>query len=138
VAVTELKPFEDGAHAAGLDALPPPAIARKAEAVGEAEVSAGSLTILLLSVLAGALIALGAIFSTTVMAGSDGVPFGVERLLGGLAFSLGLILVVVAGAELFTGNNLIVMAWASRRVSTARLVGNLALVYAGTSSGRRS
>jgi formate/nitrite transporter FocA (FNT family) len=56
-------------------------------------------------------------------------------LLGGLAFSLGLILVVVAGAELFTGNNLIVMAWASRKVSTARLLRNWTLVYAGNFAG---
>jgi len=57
------------------------------------------------------------------------------RLAGGVAFSLGLILVVTAGAELFTGNNLIVMAWASRRVSTARLLRNWALVYAGNMAG---
>ena len=64
------------------------------------------------------------------------MPYGVTRLLGGLAFSLGLILVVVAGAELFTGNNLIVMAWASRRVTTAAFSRNWAIVYAGTSSAR--
>ena len=57
------------------------------------------------------------------------------RLLAGLAFSLGLILVVVAGAELFTGNNLIVMAWASRRVSTARLLRNWTIVYLGNLVG---
>ncbi len=57
------------------------------------------------------------------------------RLLGGLAFSLGLILVVLAGAELFTGNNLIVMAWASRRVTTARLLRNWVLVYCGNFAG---
>jgi formate/nitrite transporter len=63
------------------------------------------------------------------------LPYGVARVLGGFAFSLGLILVVVAGAELFTGNNLIVMAWASRRVSTARLLRNWAIVYAGNFVG---
>jgi formate/nitrite transporter len=78
---------------------------------------------------------MGAIFATTVMSGSGGLPYGVERLLGGLAFSLGLILVVVAGAELFTGNNLVVMAWASGRVSTNRFVSNLGLVYAGNFVG---
>jgi formate/nitrite transporter FocA (FNT family) len=66
--------------------------------------------------LSGAFIALGAIFSTTVSAGTAGnLPFGVARLLAGLVFCLGLILVVVGGAELFTGNTLISMAWASLR-----------------------
>jgi formate/nitrite transporter len=63
------------------------------------------------------------------------MPYGVGRLLVGLAFTLGLILVVVAGAELFTGNNLIVMAWASRRVSTLRLVRNWGIVYVGNFAG---
>ena len=120
---------------AGLDALPPADIARKAAAVGEAKVAMPALSVFVLAVLAGAFIALGAVFATTVMAGGSELPFGVTRLLGGLAFSLGLILVVVAGAELFTGNNLVVMAWASRRVSTRRLLGNWALVYAGNFVG---
>ena len=85
--------------------------------------------------LAGAFIAMGAIFATTVTAGGSNLPYGVSRLLAGVAFSLGLILVVVAGAELFTGNNLIVMAWASRRVSTARLLRNWTLVYIGNFAG---
>jgi formate/nitrite transporter len=87
-------------------------------------------------VLAGAFIALGALFATTVAAGTgDAWPYGVTRLLTGVAFSLGLILVSVGGAELFTGNNLIVMAWASRRVSTAALLRNWAIVYAGNLAG---
>ena len=69
------------------------------------------------------------------MSGSEGLAYGVERLLGGVAFSLGLILVVVAGAELFTGNNLVVMAWASRLVSTGRFASNLGLVYLGNFVG---
>jgi formate/nitrite transporter len=88
-----------------------------------------------LSVLAGAFIALGAAFATTVGSGGGDVPYGVLRLLVGLAFTLGLILVVVAGAELFTGNNLIVMAWASRRVSSGQLARNWTLVYAGNFVG---
>jgi formate/nitrite transporter len=118
----------------GLDALPPPDMARRAEEIGVQKTRMDSATVFVLSVLAGAFIAMGAVFATTVMAG-DGLPYGVERLLGGVAFSLGLILVVVAGAELFTGNNLVVMAWASRRVSTARFASNLALVYAGNFVG---
>src|SRR5438445_1295898 len=119
----------------GLDALPPASVARKAEEVGEAKVGLGAANTLAIGVLAGAFIAMGAIFATTVTAGGANLPYGVSRLVAGLAFSLGLILVIVAGAELFTGNNLIVMAWASRRVSTARLLRNWALVYAGNLVG---
>ena len=91
--------------------------------------------VFVLSVLAGAFIALGAIFATTVAAGGAELPYGVVRLLAGLTFTLGLILVVVAGAELFTGNNLIVMAWASRRVATVALLGNWVVVWIGNFVG---
>lgn len=89
-----------------------------------------------LAVLAGAFIALGAVFATTATAGAAGVlPFGLTKLVGGLVFCLGLILVVGAGAELFTGNNLIVMAWASGKVSTAALLRNWVIVYIGNFVG---
>jgi len=120
---------------AGLDALPPLEMARKAELVGVVKVGMSTANTFALSVLAGAFIALGAIFATTVTAGGGDLPFGILRLVGGLAFSLGLILVVVAGAELFTGNNLVVMAWASRRVRTAQVARNWALVYLGNFVG---
>jgi len=120
---------------AGLDALPPLEMARKAELVGVVKVGMSTANTFALSVLAGAFIALGAIFATTVTAGGGDLPFGIVRLVGGLAFSLGLILVVVAGAELFTGNNLVVMAWASRRVRSAQVARNWALVYLGNFVG---
>jgi formate/nitrite transporter len=120
---------------AAFDALPPREMARAAEGVGRAKASMSAANTFALAVLAGAFIAMGAIFATTVTAGGASMPYGVSRLLGGLAFSLGLILVVVAGAELFTGNNLIVMAWAGRKVSTARLLRNWAIVYAGNFVG---
>lgn len=119
-----------------LEALLPADIARKAEDIGVKKANMDSAGTLVLGILAGAFIALGAMFSTTVTAGSAGhVPFGVVRLLAGLVFSLGLILVVVGGAELFTGNNLIVMAWASRKISTGQLLRNWALVYVGNFVG---
>jgi formate/nitrite transporter len=121
--------------AGGLDALPPAEVARKAETVGAAKARMSAVDVFVLGVLAGAFIALGAIFATTVTSGGADLPYGVTRLLAGLTFSLGLILVVGAGAELFTGNNLIVMAWASRRVSTARLLGNWTLVWIGNFVG---
>jgi formate transporter len=119
----------------GLDALPPPEMALKAEGVGVAKAGLDALTTFALAVLAGAFIAMGAVFATATTAGSSGMPYGVARLLAGLTFSLGLILVVVAGAELFTGNNLIVMAWASRRVSSLHLLRNWVIVYLGNFVG---
>jgi formate/nitrite transporter len=87
-----------------------------------------------LAVLAGAFIGMGAAFSTLAMTGSD-PAFGVTRVIGGVTFSLGLILVVVAGAELFTGNNLVAMAWASRAISTGHVLRNWVIVFAGNFVG---
>lgn len=123
------------AEAPSLDALMPPAMAARAEDIGVRKARLGGLSLFALAVLAGAFIALGAIFATTVSAGSADVPYGLGRLLVGLAFSLGLILVVVGGAELFTGNTLIVMAWASGKVSTTLLLRNWLIVYAGNLVG---
>jgi formate transporter len=119
-----------------LDALLPPEMAARAEQVGVKKAAMDAAGTFVLGVLAGAFIALGAVFANVVTAGAAGVlPYGVARLLAGLVFSLGLILVVVGGAELFTGNNLIVMAWASKKVSTVRLLRNWGLVYAGNFVG---
>jgi len=118
-----------------LDALLPPDMATKAEAIGVRKANMNWLSMFTLSVMAGAFIAIGAIFSTTVSAGAADLPFGVTRLLAGLVFSLGLILVIVGGAELFTGNNLIVMAWASGKVTTMQLLHNWVIVYVGNFVG---
>jgi len=117
------------------DAVPPAGMAQKAEDVGVTKAGLDAPTTFALAVLAGAFIAMGAVFATTTTAGAADLPYGLTRLIAGVTFSLGLILVVVAGAELFTGNNLIVMAWASRRVSTLRLLRNWAIVYAGNFVG---
>jgi formate/nitrite transporter len=126
---------EPGFSPSPLDALPPADVAQKAAGVGVAKAGMSALDVFVLAVLAGAFIALGAVFATTVASGAGDMSYGVTRLLAGLAFTLGLILVVIAGAELFTGNNLIVMAWAGRRVSTTRLLRNWAIVYAGNFVG---
>ena len=131
-----------------IDALLPQEMATRAEYLGVRKAEMPFLKMFMLSVLAGAFIALGAIFATTVSAGSmaittvsgdaafsTGLPFGVTRLLAGLVFSLGLILVVVGGAELFTGNNLIVMAWASGKVTARALLRNWVIVYFGNFIG---
>lgn len=97
-----------------IDNLLPDEMARMAERIGEKKAHMTAMRMFVLSVLAGSFIAFGAIFATTVTAGST-LPFGITKLVGGVVFSLGLILVIVGGAELFTGNNLIVMAWASKK-----------------------
>lgn len=120
----------------GIDALLPPEIAQKAEGIGVAKTRADTLSLLALSVLAGAFIALGAMFATTVLAGADGVvPFGISRLLSGLVFCLGLILVIVGGAELFTGNTLMVMALAAGKVRLREMLRAWAIVYVGNFIG---
>lgn len=130
------------------DALLPPEMARRAEYLGERKASMAFIPMFMLAVLAGAFISLGAVFSTTVASGSFsvsdatgakaftvGLPYGVTRLLSGLAFSLGLIMVVVGGAELFTGNTLIVMAWARGKVTSLGLLRNWCIVYLGNLVG---
>ena len=124
----------DHNEGASLDALLPAEIARRAEAVGAAKVEMRFDRLAVLSVVAGAFIALGGVFSTVVTAGG-GIAPGLARLLGGLVFSLGLILVVVAGAELFTGNTLGVIAAANRRVRLGALLRSWLIVYVGNFVG---
>ena len=116
------------------DAYAPREIAARVERLGVTKARTDWVTMLVLAILAGAFISLGAIFFTVVVTNTS-LGFGVTRLLGGLSFCLGLILVVVAGAELFTGNNLIAMAWASGDISTAALLRNWGLVYVGNVIG---
>ena len=124
-----------------LDALTPPDMARKAVEVGISKIALNVGTSFVLSILAGAFVAVGAVFSLTVTAGATGgaagaaLPFGVTRLLAGVTFSLGLVLVVVGGAELFTGNVLLTFAWISRRASTFTVLRNWAVVYVGNFVG---
>jgi len=117
-----------------LEVVAPARIAQLVEEVGVRKAELPLVPTLTLGILAGAFIAFGAMFYTVAVTGSE-LGFGPTRLLGGLAFSLGLILVVIGGAELFTGNSLIVMAWADRRVGTAALLRNWALVYIGNLIG---
>jgi formate/nitrite transporter len=116
------------------DAFSPSEIAHKVERLGELKAHTDTLTLLALAMLAGAFISMGALFYTVVITDSN-LGFGVTRLLGGLSFSLGLILVIVAGAELFTGNNLIAMAWASGRIGIREVMRNWILVYLGNVVG---
>ena len=116
------------------DAYAPARIAALIEDGGVAKVHRLPLQTATLGVLAGAFISFGAMFYTVVVTDS-GLGLGPTRLLGGMAFSLGLVLVVIGGAELFTGNNLIAMAWADRKVSTGQMLRNWVLVYAANFVG---
>lgn len=131
-----------------IDALVPPQMAAKAEAVGIKKAGLSFGTTFMLAILAGAFIGLGAIFATTVSAGTITIkdaagaaafgttlPYGVIRLITGLSFTLGLILVVVGGAELFTGNSLIIMAFMDGKVSLSQLMRNWGIVFFGNFIG---
>jgi len=118
----------------GVDAYKPAEVALRIEEAGVKKAALAAIPLLTLSVLAGAFIALGAAGFTAVLAGTT-PGFGPARLLGGIVFSTGLILVVVAGAELFTGNTLIVMARVDGRVSTAALLRNWAYAFTGNLIG---
>jgi len=118
-----------------VDAYSPKEIAARIESVGVSKSTGEPLRVFALAILAGAFIAFGAVFYTIVTHDSAGVSAGFMRLVGGLSFCLGLILVVVAGAELFTGNNLIVMAYVDGKVSLNKLLANWTIVFVGNFIG---
>jgi formate/nitrite transporter len=120
---------------AAVTALLPSEMAKACEAAGTAKAARDPLTLVILGFLAGAFIALGAIFMTVVLTGSGELPWGVARLLAGISFSLGLILVIVGGAELFTGDALMVVAYASGRITLAALLRAWGWVYLGNVAG---
>jgi len=123
-----------------IEHLLPKEIALKAENVGVIKANMNPLSTLFLSIMAGLFISLGAAFYTVIIA-NNGInipmvlPFGVIKFVGGIAFSLGLILVVLAGAELFTGNILLIMAVTSKKLSVTKLLQNLSIVFAGNFIG---
>ena len=118
----------------GFDAYSPQQIAQRIEAVGVAKARLPLVAMFVLGICAGGFIGLGALYSTLI-ASDPALSFAASRLLRGLSFTMGLILVVVAGAELFTGNNLLVMAWAERRITTLELLRNWSVVYVGNAVG---
>ncbi|KMJ52069.1 formate transporter [Vogesella sp. EB] len=118
----------------GFDAFSPAQIAEKIEQVGVSKARLPLLQMVLLGMLAGAFISLGALYFVLVVS-DDTLGFAASRVLGGVVFSLGLLLVVVAGAELFTGNNLLMMAWADGRISSYALLRNWLVVCAANFAG---
>ena len=118
----------------GFDAFSPQEIAARVETVGVAKARLPLLSTAMLGVLAGAFIGLGALYFVLVISDRN-LGFAAARVLGGVCFSLGLLLVVVAGAELFTGNNLLAMAWADGRITTREVLRNWVLVCAANFVG---
>lgn len=111
----------------GSDAFSPKEIAQRVNDVGVAKVKLPLLSLLMLGLLAGAFIGLGALYFVLIKSDAS-LGFATSQVVGGLAFSLGLILVIVAGAELFTGNNLLAMAWAEGKISSVELLRNWIIV----------
>lgn len=118
----------------GVDAYAPGEIAVRVANAGQVKAALPLDKLATLGLLAGAFIGFGAALFTLVTTDST-LGLGMTRFVGGIAFSLGLILVVVAGAELFTGNTLIVMAWAGRKVSTAALLRNWIVSFLANGAG---
>src|SRR6476646_3132877 len=116
------------------NAYSPAEIKEAVEKVGVKKARLPFLASFMLAMVAGGSIGLGALYYT-IVASDAAMSFATIRVLGGLVFSLGLVLVLVGGAELFTGNNLIVMAWASRKVSTREMLRNWLIVYSGNLAG---
>ena len=118
----------------GFDAYAPRHMAERLSALCVAKAHLPVTSMVMLGMLAGAFIGLGAMFNVIVLSDAA-VPIALRRVLGGMLFSLGLFLVLVAGAELFTGNNLLAMAWAERKVTTRELLFNWMVVCSSNFAG---
>ena len=118
----------------GIDAYVPAQMAVRVEKAGIDKGNRDFFSTFTLAVMAGVFIALGAVFFTYVIHDST-LSVGLTKLIGGFVFSLGLILVIITGAELFTGNNLIVMAVISRKITLGQLLNNWGIVFTGNFVG---
>lgn len=116
------------------DQLAPADIEAKAEALGVSKTKMSFKQSFMLSIMAGAFISMGAMFFLLIVSDSA-LPFAAQRLIGGCLFSLGLLLVVVCGAELFTGNTMIVMSAASKKISWSAVLKNWVVVFLGNLVG---
>jgi len=119
-----------------IETLSPAEMTAKAVTIGITKASLPMRRLLLLSMLAGVFIGFGCLLASVVTTGASGtLPYGVTRLLGGFIFSLGLILVVIGGAELFTGNALMIIAWMDRKITLGSMLRNWSIVYLGNFLG---
>lgn len=115
--------------------LLPHAMAKVAEEAGVYKATKRPLTTFFLAINAGVFISIAFVFYITATTGTADVPYGLAKLVGGICFSLGLMLVVVCGADLFTSTVLIVVAKASGRISWGQLARNWINVYIGNLFG---
>lgn len=118
-----------------VEAYSPKEIAERIEKVSISKSTNDPVRVFVLALLAGAFIAFGAALFTLVTHDASNINVGLLRLIGGLVFCLGLILVVVAGAELFTGNNLLVMAYVDKKITLSQLMRNWLIVFLGNFIG---
>ncbi len=117
-----------------VDAFTPAEVAEKVKTIGVDKANMHFLSLIILALMAGAFIAFGAMYYTVAITDST-MAYGMTKLVGGVAFSLGFIMVVIAGAELFTGNTLVVMAWAKGKVSLPALLKTWTIVYIANALG---
>ncbi|MEI6896163.1 MAG: formate transporter FocA [Psychromonas sp.] len=118
-----------------INELLPHQITQKAGDIAYQKASKAFISAFYLAITAGLFIGLAFVFYITVTTGTENIPWGISKLIGGLAFSMGLLLIVVVGGELFTSSTLTLIARASNRISTARLLKNWAVVYFGNYVG---
>ena len=116
-------------------AVPPAEIAKLAEQTAVGKARKHPEVTFILAVLAGVFIAIAGMFYTVVTAGSSDMPYGMAKLVGGIAFSTGLMMVVLCGAELFTSNTLLLMGKATGRLNFAQISKNWSIVYFGNMVG---
>ena len=116
------------------DAYSPTDMVARVEQACKKKANLHWISLIMLSILAGSFIALGAEFFTLAVFDST-LSVGLTRIIGGVCFSLGLILVVVAGAELFTGNNLLIIGFASGTVTYKQVLKNWVVTYLGNFAG---
>ena len=118
----------------GSNAFAPQEIAERVQAIGVKKARLPLLSQLILSVLGGAFIGMGALFYVLIHSDAS-LGFAARQVAAALSFCLGMLLVVVAGAELFTGNNLIVMARAQGAIGSGEVLRNWTIVFAGNLVG---
>lgn len=128
------KKYTQTVNVTGVDAYSPYEIAKKVETAGVVKAGLPIQKLLLLGFLAGVFIGFGGALYTLAITGSP-AGFGLTKILGGMAFSLGLVLVIIGGAELFTGSNLIVMAWADGKVTTSSMLRNWGFTFLSNAIG---
>ncbi|MGY0217819.1 formate transporter FocA [Endozoicomonadaceae bacterium StTr2] len=116
-------------------AVPPAEMARLAESAAVGKARKHPEITIVLAILAGIFIAIAGMFYAIAGAGSAELPYGVAKILGGIVFSTGLMMVILCGAELFTSNTLLLMGKATGRLKFGDIARNWTLVYFGNMAG---